>query len=309
MDSPVAVSAVPPQRHHSPTGTKRRQSNADEREEDGKRQRVECDEEDRTRIDATDAHNSRPDSLISEQKPAGDESTKSRHSRKSGTGTEEKQRGKRLFGALLGNLNQSGDRVAKRRQEIESRRKAETQRLDDELRETQNRNLARLAEHRRIALKKVDDENYYRPWDLRPDEEDRIADQVREARAQIDRELQRTRVQDGPGSPAKADAPADHETTMHPDVDIRSTNADNANETGEAQAKSAEDALSEPAKAANIDIHTENTNVPSPSPTVNSDTEAAVEAESKQTVLAAADVHADDDGDHIVEGDEDTVIY
>ena len=30
---------------------------------------------------------------------------------------------------------------------------------------------------------------YYRPWELRMDEEDRIAAQVKEAQAQIDREL------------------------------------------------------------------------------------------------------------------------
>jgi hypothetical protein len=30
---------------------------------------------------------------------------------------------------------------------------------------------------------------FYKPWDLRPDEEDRIEDQIRDAQAQIDKEL------------------------------------------------------------------------------------------------------------------------
>lgn len=30
---------------------------------------------------------------------------------------------------------------------------------------------------------------FYRPWELRPDEEDRIDEQIKEAQAQIDKEL------------------------------------------------------------------------------------------------------------------------
>jgi hypothetical protein len=30
---------------------------------------------------------------------------------------------------------------------------------------------------------------FYKPWDLRPDEEDRIEEQIRDAQAQIDKEL------------------------------------------------------------------------------------------------------------------------
>lgn len=78
--------------------------------------------------------------------------------RKTGV-ADEKQRSRRLFGALLGNLNQPGDRTSKRRQEIESRRKAELQRQDDDRVEDKQRRQERIAEHRRKEQVKVDEQN------------------------------------------------------------------------------------------------------------------------------------------------------
>lgn len=73
--------------------------------------------------------------------------------------TDEKQRSKRLFGALLGNLAQPHDRTSKRRQEIESRRKAELKRQDDERLEDKQKRLKQLAEQRKLAQRKVDEEH------------------------------------------------------------------------------------------------------------------------------------------------------
>ncbi|EMC99280.1 hypothetical protein BAUCODRAFT_60616, partial [Baudoinia panamericana UAMH 10762] len=124
----------------------------------------------------------------------------------------EKQRSKRLFGALLGNLNQPRDRTSTRRQEIEARRKAELQRQDDERLEDKQRRLESLAEHRRRKQWDVDEDNMrfrhksmldaanffmtsaepkimYRPWELRPDEEDRVEQQLEEAQKQVDEEV------------------------------------------------------------------------------------------------------------------------
>lgn len=72
---------------------------------------------------------------------------------------DEKQRSKRLFGALLGNLRQPGDRNSKRRQEIESRRKAELQQQDNERLEDRQRRQEQLAEQRKITQVKVDEQN------------------------------------------------------------------------------------------------------------------------------------------------------
>lgn len=79
--------------------------------------------------------------------------------RKSGV-ADEKQRSKRLFGALLGNLNQpGGDRTSKRRREIEARRKAEVQRQDDERLRDKVRRVEVRDEERRVAQGKVDEVN------------------------------------------------------------------------------------------------------------------------------------------------------
>jgi len=71
----------------------------------------------------------------------------------------EKDRSRRLFGGLLGSLSQKDDsRTTKRRQEIESRRKAELQRQDDEHVEDKQRRLEQLAEKRRRVKKEIEDE-------------------------------------------------------------------------------------------------------------------------------------------------------
>ena len=82
-----------------------------------------------------------------------------RDARRKSSVADEKQRSKRLFGALLGSLNQPRDRTSKRRQEIESRRKAELQRQDDERLEDKQRRQEQLAEQRKKAQMKVEEEN------------------------------------------------------------------------------------------------------------------------------------------------------
>lgn len=70
---------------------------------------------------------------------------------------DEKQRSKRLFGALLGNLNRPSDRTSKRRAEIEQRKKAELQKQDDERLEDRQRRLERLAIQRKNEQLQVDE--------------------------------------------------------------------------------------------------------------------------------------------------------
>lgn len=78
--------------------------------------------------------------------------------RQSGVG-DEKSKAKRLFGGLLGSLAQPGDRTTKRRQEIESRRKAELQQQDDARVEDKQRQAERLADKRKLVRKRVDKQN------------------------------------------------------------------------------------------------------------------------------------------------------
>jgi hypothetical protein len=76
----------------------------------------------------------------------------------------EKDRSRRLFGGLLGSLSQKDDsRTTKRRQEIESRRKAELQRQDDEHIEDKQKRLEQLAKKRRRVKGEIEDETVYTP--------------------------------------------------------------------------------------------------------------------------------------------------
>lgn len=100
--------------------------------------------EDRARRESTDRTTEAP--------PAPQEST-----RRKSSAINEKDRSRRLFGGLLGSLSQKADsRTAKRRQEIESRRKAELQRQDDEHVEDKQRRLEQLAEKRRRVQKELE---------------------------------------------------------------------------------------------------------------------------------------------------------
>ena len=95
----------------------------------------------------------------STDKVAGEQAAQPGESRRKSSAVNEKDRSRRLFGGLLGSLSQKGDsRTTKRRQEIESRRKAELQRQDDEHVEDKQRRLELLAEKRRRVKKEIEDE-------------------------------------------------------------------------------------------------------------------------------------------------------
>ncbi|KAK5688663.1 hypothetical protein LTS10_000641 [Elasticomyces elasticus] len=260
--------------------------------------------------------------------------------RRKGVVTDEKQRSKRLFGALLGNLNQPGDRTSKRRQEIEARRKAELQRQDDERVEEKQRRLEALAEHKTTVQKKVDEESnqmrmrhaytlkmanflqtssepklYYKPWELRPDEEDRIEQQLKEAEALIERELAAFE-----GRPVRVI----EETHEDRDVEPKEVNGHSEEALIEDVQAEAEPGLPTAQPTANAELDTviekkptEDTNYDLPpaelldSQTANhepGDTDKAA-TPPPEVVAATEQKQEDDDGDHVVEGDEDTVIY
>ena len=133
---------------------KRRQSELSEQENESKRQRISPGKNPPDSI-KDDANGQ---AMVSES-PTQDKSTSTPEGpQRKSSKVDEKQRSKRLFGALLGNLNQPGDRTAKRRQEIESRRKAELQRQDDERVEDRQRRQEKLAELRRREQVKVDEQ-------------------------------------------------------------------------------------------------------------------------------------------------------
>ncbi|KAK4962874.1 hypothetical protein LTR10_000501 [Elasticomyces elasticus] len=258
--------------------------------------------------------------------------------RRKGVVTDEKQRSKRLFGALLGNLNQPGDRTSKRRQEIEARRKAELQRQDDERVEEKQRRLEALAEHRSTVQKKVDEESmrirhantlkmanflqtssepklYYKPWELRPDEEDRIEQQLKEAEALIERELAAFE-----GRTVRVIEETHEDRDVEPkEVNGHSEEALAADVQAEAEP---ELATAQPTANAELDTVIEK----KPAEEINLDLPPAEVLDSQtandevgdidkattplpEVVAATEQKQEDDDGDHVVEGAEDTVIY
>lgn len=142
----------------SPTnGLKRRQSNVSEQEQENesKRQRI---------SPGKNSPAAARDDANRTQQPIDGGSHDSREARRKSNVADEKQRSKRLFGALLGSLSQPGDRTSKRRQEIESRRKAELQRQDEERVEDNQRRQEQLAEQRKKAQVNVDEEIVGTRW-------------------------------------------------------------------------------------------------------------------------------------------------
>ncbi|KAI0024687.1 hypothetical protein F4780DRAFT_795206 [Xylariomycetidae sp. FL0641] len=131
---------------------------------------------------------------------------------------EEKRRTKRLFGGLLNTLSQSNtSSQQKRRQEIERRQQTRVhqQRVEDD-KQRQER-LAKLQHERKIQQINFDEDVmktrhtdlrakaqflttrsrptiYYKPWKLTLDQEDTIDDQVRDAEALIEKELEEFKV-------------------------------------------------------------------------------------------------------------------
>lgn len=206
---------------------------------------------------------------------------------------EERKRGKRLFGGLLSTLSQTtSNSQQKRRQEIEKRQqeKAAKQKAEDDTR--RNERLAKLSRIRKIEQVRFDEQVmrarhsnmlasaralqtrsepklYYRPWELTKEQEDIIKDQIRDAEAQIEDELQqfkrdkeqRLRELGALPSSLEADALASEPFEKH-----RSSNA--------AQAESAATATND------------RTRSPIPIPSTE-----------------------DKDHDEMVEAEEDTVIY
>ena len=130
------------------------------------------------------------------------------------TGTEEKKRGQRLFGSLLGTLSQTSSKPAhKKRDEIEKRQQERLKRDDGEREDEKRRKREELERVRRDEQKAWDKEGvkmrhrnmratagflrtkteprlYFKPWELRPEEEERIKRQVEEVNAEIREEEQ-----------------------------------------------------------------------------------------------------------------------
>ncbi|KAL4892318.1 pinin/SDK/memA/ protein conserved region-domain-containing protein [Aspergillus ambiguus] len=295
LASAVAIPDQP-----SPDASKRRNSSiTDHPEPDSKRRRLSSPKAPR---------NTDPDPAQSpDRKRSVDaDAAADRPSRPAGGRDEERKRGRRLFGALLGTLSQSSSSAAqKRRADIERRQQDKLKLQDEEYGELTRKRREERAAVRRKAQRAYDEESmrtrhanllamarflktksepvlYYKPWQLRPGDEDTIRDQIDQAEATIAREAAEFETRYPPQDPEK-----------QPDETAPATETPGA------------------------------TAAPAASDTVGADTnlndrgqeartDDAPTNESHDAVVAPdpTDEHrADDDGGEVVEDQEDTVEY
>ncbi|KAK7416428.1 hypothetical protein QQX98_005245 [Neonectria punicea] len=165
--------------------------------------------------------------------------------RKSAT-QEEKKRGKRLFGGLLSTLSQTtGSSQQKRRLEIERRQQERQQKQrieDDKVRaeklsrltgirmaeqvvfeeEVMRNKHSKLLAMAKFLRTKSHPQICYLPWKLTPEQEDQIDDQVRNAKATVDRELEafNTRKQRRERDHGRSTRPARPVTPREPSVSV-----------------------------------------------------------------------------------------
>jgi len=151
-----------------------------------------------------------------------------------GSAVDEKKRNQRLFGGLLGVVSGSTARsnpAHKKRDEIEARARERLKRENEEQEEARSRRKAEIEQRRRNQQKAWDEESmrirhrnmrdmavflrtkskpllYYKPWELRPEEEETIERQKREAEEQIRKEL-------GQDEPEDRVAGSDRHSTSH----------------------------------------------------------------------------------------------
>ncbi|KIN07240.1 hypothetical protein OIDMADRAFT_22130 [Oidiodendron maius Zn] len=211
---------------------------------------------------------------------------------------EERKRSRRLFGGILSALSQTAPSgQQKRRQEIEKRQaeKAKQQKVNDE--DQRAERLARLKATRKAEQIKYNRESmrsrhsnilsranflstrtepklYYKPWELLPEEEDRIKRQISEVEILIEREVEEF-------------------NTLYPYEPVK-----DALVPEEKQNNSSKETVGEPRTESppNSNIQVDPTNPPTQTPQSNQ----------PATGRHSLEEH---NGEVVVEADEDTVIY
>ncbi|KAI9756950.1 MAG: hypothetical protein M1815_002516 [Lichina confinis] len=231
-----------------------------------------------------------------------DGSLERRHDLRAGGRAEERNRGKRLFGALLGTLSQSSSSAAqKRRADIERKQQTKLKQQAADYDAKKREDLDRLLARRRREQERFDEQSYYKPWKLSPSQEERIRDQVDDAEMRVRNE--------------RGDSEGDHhhKTKLH----------ESSDEPGKEQ-KDQSHVTDAPAEAPDItttDAADHRTKPAEEAPRVgdadNSNPEAATVANGGSESLPghsgeqhkSADSGDSDGGEVVLEADEDTVIY
>ncbi|CAF9934158.1 MAG: hypothetical protein ALECFALPRED_005873 [Alectoria fallacina] len=264
----------------------------------------------RPRFAHNDTSGSRPDTTTSPQSAIQD--TRQTERRRSGQ-MEERKRGQRLFGALLGTLSQSSSSTAQmRRTDIEKKQQAKLKLQAEEQDEKKKQKLEALLVVRRREQRKFDKQSmqirhsnmlaqahflqtrseprlYYKPWELSPSDEQKIKAQVEAVEESIEREakqwdIDNVATNDEAHPPTNGDA--DPPETQEEDARVVDTVGAATNGEDPSSPKLSED-----------------TNV--------NDTIASMDSGEKEMPAEPSEAAKDhgDNGEELVEGEEDTVIY
>ncbi|OJD23952.1 hypothetical protein ACJ73_04692 [Blastomyces percursus] len=232
MEEETIASAValPEQEENSDSRLKRRQSPSDDNE--SKRRRLSADNE------HPEPKDKQASSLTATTSKTISNATDQRDARRKSGVAEERKRGQRLFGALLGTLSQSSSTAAqKRRADIEKKQQAKlrmqaevynelTRKKQEDLlamRKKQQRTYdaqsMRLRHSNQLAMAhflKTTTEPvlYYKPWELRPEEEDRIERQIEDCKAAITREVEEFEAKNPPSPSDPVQEQGDNQRTV-----------------------------------------------------------------------------------------------
>ncbi|KAB2578964.1 Pinin/SDK/MemA protein [Lasiodiplodia theobromae] len=299
-DEPVIASAVVVPESSAPASPrdnpqKRRQSSVSEA--GSKRPRLSIDD---TNNDSQDGPRHQNDSP-----------TDRRADRRRSGAVEERKRGQRLFGALLGTLSQSSSTAAQRRRaDIDKKQQEKLKLQAQEFDQRKKQRLEELMVVRRREQKKFDEQTmrirhsnilaqahflqtktepklFYKPWELRPEEEDIIKAQVEEAEASIEREL----------AEFERRKQAEEEATPEKEADAEAHKTEDM--VGSEQANEPPKSPQEQDNAATSDDQVD----PVSHPDSQENGHAAKDHDNK------AKEHHDDHGEEVLEAEEDTVIY
>ncbi|GAT26201.1 hypothetical protein RIB2604_02007810 [Aspergillus luchuensis] len=270
-------------------GLKRRQSSIEDPDSENKRRRLSS---------QTEHHDDTQS--IPDRKQASPEVTERKPRRGAGR-DEERKRGQRLFGALLGTLSQSSTSAAqKRRADIERRQQDKLKLQDEEYGELKKKRREELAVIRKKEQRFYEEESYYKPWQLRAEDEDIIQDQIKEAEATVAREVAEfearysSHEEKNPEQQEEKMQEAEHEETQEP-ASVSESDAMENKSVAQASsvtmgAETTADGGSEEAKAET-------------SPANDSNVSTSMDHD-------RSDIHRhDDDGGEVEEDQEDTVIY
>jgi hypothetical protein len=235
---------------------------------------------------------------------------------------DERKRGQRLFGGLLGTLSQSSNSAAqKRRADIEKRQQDKLKSQDNEYdglkkRHKDRRDVIRRKEkpfYEREAMEarhsnliamahflktKTEPALYYKPWQLRPGDEAVIQEQIEDAKAIVAREVTEFEARYPP------------EAFEREELEPVSTENPKQQDTSDQQPKLTAEQPSAPEPQVESKSG-ETTDMMDVQTTTEQNPKATTDAPTNGTDAAAQaqpDAHHDDGGE-VVEDNEDTVIY